>query len=67
MPAPIGAGRRESGSPGGGHLNALLDPRIRPLDSMEQDMDDLLAFLYSLTGDNIDTLVSDAFTAPVGN
>ena len=51
----------------GGHPNALLDPRIRPLDLSDEDMDDLLAFLESLTGENIDTLVSDAFAAPVGN
>ena len=51
----------------GGHPNALLDPRIRPLDLTDQDLDDLLAFLNSLTGDNVDTLVSDAFAAPIGN
>ena len=51
----------------GGHPNALLDPRIHPLDLTDGDMDDLLAFLNALTGDNIDTLVSDAFAAPIGN
>jgi len=51
----------------GGHPNPLLDARIRPLDLTNEDLDDLLAFLESLTGDNIDTLVSDAFAAPIGN
>ena len=51
----------------GGHPNPLLDARIRPLDLTNDDLDDLLAFLESLTGDNIDTLVSDAFAAPIGN
>ena len=48
-------------------MTAPLRPRIRPLDLTDGDMDDLLAFLNALTGDNIDTLVSDAFAAPIGN
>jgi cytochrome c peroxidase len=51
----------------GGVPNPLLDPRIRPLGLSDQEVDDLVAFLRSLTGSNVDTLVSDAFAAPVGD
>lgn len=51
----------------GGIANELLDPLMRPLGLAEQDIADLVAFLESLTGDNVDTLVSDAFAAPVGD
>ena len=51
----------------GGVPNELLDPRIRPLHLSEAEVDDLVAFLYALTGDNVDELVSDAFAAPVGD
>ena len=51
----------------GGVPNDLLDSLIRPLNLSEQEMDDLVAFLESLTGNNIDVLVSDAFAAPVGD
>jgi cytochrome c peroxidase len=51
----------------GGVPNELLDPLIRPLRLNEQEKRDLLAFMESLTGSNVDTLVSDAFAAPVGD
>ena len=51
----------------GGVPNPLLDPRIRPLGLSDQEVDDLVALLRSLTGGNVDTLVSDAFAAPVGD
>lgn len=51
----------------GGFANQGLDPRIRPLHLTQQDIDDLVAFLQSLTGDNVETLVADAFAAPVGD
>ncbi|MCC7411820.1 MAG: SCO family protein [Gammaproteobacteria bacterium] len=51
----------------GGVANELLDPRIRALGLTAQEKDDLVAFLENLTGDNIDTLVADAFAAPVGD
>ena len=51
----------------GGVSNALRDPLIRTLNLSDQDVSDLVAFLQSLTGDNVDTLVSDAFAAPVGD
>ncbi len=51
----------------GGVENELLDPRIRPLGLADEEIDDLLAFLHSLTGDSVDTIVSDAFAAPVGD
>ena len=51
----------------GGAPNPLLDSRIRPLGLSAADSDALVAFLHSLTGDNIDTLVADAFAAPIGD
>ena len=50
----------------GGIGNENLDPLIKPLGLSEQEMDDLVEFLNSLTGDNVSQLVSDAFAAPVG-
>lgn len=51
----------------GGVENELLDPLIRPLGLTESERNDLVAFLQSLTGDNVDTIVADAFAAPVGD
>jgi len=51
----------------GGVPNEVLDPLIRPLGLSQTEIDDLVAFLESLTGDNVDALVSDAFAAPVGD
>jgi cytochrome c peroxidase len=50
----------------GGVPNESLDPRIRPLGLSDAEIDDLLAFLQSLTGSNVDALVADAFAAPIG-
>ncbi len=51
----------------GGFPNQNLDPLMRPLGLSAKERADLVAFLRSLTGDDIDTLVSDAFAAPVGD
>ena len=51
----------------GGIANENLDSLIRPLGLTTTEIDDLVAFLFSLTGDNIDTIVADAFAAPVGD
>jgi cytochrome c peroxidase len=51
----------------GGISNENLDPLINPLNLNNAEIDDLTAFLESLTGDNIDELVADAFAAPVGD
>ncbi|HSM30214.1 MAG TPA: cytochrome c peroxidase [Woeseiaceae bacterium] len=50
----------------GGMANEVLDPLIKPLGLSDEEIDDLLAFLKSLTGSNVDTLVSDAHAAPIG-
>lgn len=50
----------------GGVPNEALDPLIRPLGLSDAEIDDLLAFLQSLTGSNVDALVADAFAAPIG-
>jgi cytochrome c peroxidase len=52
---------------GGGVSNPLLDPRIKPLHLNEQEKQDLVSFLESLTGSNVTQLVSDAFAAPIGD
>ena len=51
----------------GGIDNPLKDSLISPLNLTEQEQDDLVSFLKSLTGSNVDILVSDAFAAPIGD
>jgi cytochrome c peroxidase len=51
----------------GGVAHRNLDPLIGPLSLASDEMDDLVAFLVSLTGDNTDLIVADAFAAPVGD
>jgi cytochrome c peroxidase len=51
----------------GGEPNVNLDPLIRPLNLSDTETEALVAFLQSLTGDNTETLVSDAYAAPVGD
>jgi cytochrome c peroxidase len=51
----------------GGVENELLDPLIQPLNLSSTETNQLLEFLNSLTGDNVDVLVADAFAVPVGN
>lgn len=51
----------------GGHPHPWLDPRIRPLHLTEMDIGTLVAFLESLTGDNLDELIADARGIRVGN
>ncbi len=50
----------------GGVPNVVLDPLITPLGLNDREIDDLLAFLQSLTGSNVDALVADAHAAPIG-
>lgn len=40
---------------------------IRPLGLSDRDRQDLVAFLRSLTGSNVELLVADAFAAPIGD
>jgi cytochrome c peroxidase len=51
----------------GGIPNDNLDPIIKPLQLTDIEIGDLVAFLESLTGDNTEELISDAFAAPVGD
>jgi cytochrome c peroxidase len=51
----------------GGHANENLDPLIKPLKLNQIEMVELVSFLESLTGDNVEELISDAFAAPVGD
>jgi cytochrome c peroxidase len=50
----------------GGVPNEVLDPLIRPLGLSTAERVDLVAFLRSLTGGNLDILIADAFAALVG-
>ena len=51
----------------GGIANENLDPLIKPLQLSQNEREELAAFLESLTGDNVHELVSDAFSAPIGD
>lgn len=51
----------------GGEPNEWLDPLIRPLGLNDSEAGELVAFLASLTGRSVDILVSDAWSAPVGD
>ena len=50
----------------GGFANENLDSLIKPLNLSAQEIDELTEFLSTLTGDNIKTLVDDAFAVPIG-
>jgi cytochrome c peroxidase len=50
----------------GGMANENLDPLIKPLNLSPEEMDALVLFLHSLTGSHISVLVSDAWSAPLG-
>ena len=50
----------------GGITNENLDALIKPLNLSNAEIDGLTAFLTTLTGDNLEELVSDAFAAPIG-
>jgi cytochrome c peroxidase len=51
----------------GGEPNPLLDPRLRPLGLSPEERRALEAFLGALTGGDVESLVADAFAAPVGD
>ena len=51
----------------GGVENEALDPRIKPLSLNEQEISALVAFLNSLTGDNVAELIREARSTPIGN
>ena len=51
----------------GGVANPLRDPLIKPLGLSATETQALVAFLRALTGDNVDTIISDAFAQAVGN
>ena len=51
----------------GGEPNENLDPLIKPLGLSDTEINALVEFLRALTGDNVETLVLDAYAAPVGN
>ncbi len=50
----------------GGVAHELLDPAVRSLGLTPREVDDLVAFLRSLTGDNVAVLTAEASSEPVG-
>jgi cytochrome c peroxidase len=51
----------------GNYPHEGLDPLLRPLGLDDREIDDLVAFLESLTGDNLGELIRDARSESVGN
>ena len=51
----------------GGVENELLSPLIKPLNLSNQEIDQIVAFMFSLTGENTQVIVADAFAAPIGD
>ena len=51
----------------GGVPNELLSPLILPLNLTDEEIDQVVAFMLALTGDNVQTLVADGFAAPIGD
>ncbi len=51
----------------GGRPHPGQDPLIRPLDMSDQDLEDLTAFLRSLTSESIDEMINEARSAPPDN
>ena len=51
----------------GGIMNSALDSRIRPLSLSEKEIAALVAFLNSLTGDNVQQLIDEARSTAIGN
>ncbi len=47
--------------------NVTQSPIIKPLGLTKSESDDLVAFLKTLTGDNVAEVISDAFATPVGD
>jgi cytochrome c peroxidase len=51
----------------GGYPHDNLDPLIKPLGLSGEEMDALVVFLHSLTGNNLRDLVEDARSEIIGN
>ena len=51
----------------GGIKNPGLDPLIRPLGQNDTEISQVVAFLESLTGNNVDQILQDASAAPIGD
>ena len=50
-----------------GFPNQTLSPLIKPLNLSKQEVADIVAFMQTLTGDNVGEVISDAFATPVGD
>ena len=51
----------------GGIKNPGLDPLIRPLNLNDTEVSQVVAFMESLTGSNVNDILTDAASAPIGD
>ena len=51
----------------GGSADPSKDPKVHPLGLTEDEIRDLVAFLESLNGDNLESLIAEAREAKDGN
>ena len=51
----------------GGVSNPVLDEKIRPIELEESEIEQLVSFLRSLTGGDVDALIADGNSVPIGD
>ena len=51
----------------GGHQNELLSPLIKKLNLTKKEKRQLIDFMKTLTGENLNLIVLDAISTPVGD
>jgi cytochrome c peroxidase len=51
----------------GGFKNETQSPLIKPLNLNKNEINEIVEFLKTLTGDNVAEIISDAFAAPIGD
>ena len=51
----------------GGHQNELLSPLIKKLNLTKKEKHQLIDFMKTLTGENLNLIVLDAISTPVGD
>jgi len=51
----------------GGFKNETQSPLIKPLNLNKNEINELVEFLKTLTGDNVSEIISDSFATPIGD
>ena len=51
----------------GGVENETQSPLINPLNLNKNEINELVEFLKTLTGDNVPAIISDSFATPIGD